>query len=338
VAGLSAVEGWREAASGLRRFDPGRDLRGVIELLSLGFDTDLEARDRRWLADLNALSGAGPLLSVLLRVLPGMDAAFSGYVWYESGRLVGNVSVMRVNPEVALVANVVTHPDHRRRGIAHELMRAAVEGATTRGVRQVQLQVRDDNAAAQALYRQMGFRRLHAVTTLRLPSARVGRALAELGRADGAQPELAVAAWGRSGALRAQRLVARADGLDGPPGLVRQAIMGRSVAGALVARLRGERSYRWAVTAGGEYRGVAVAQAGVDGGPHGLELAADPRWRGRVERALVRAALAALARHAPAEVEAQLRASEQGALDALAAVGFEPVRTLDRMALDLASG
>jgi ribosomal-protein-alanine N-acetyltransferase len=55
------------------------------------------------------------------------------------------------------VLNVATDPAHRRRGHARALMQHAIRFGVEHGVRMVLLEVRRSNAAAIALYRQLGF-------------------------------------------------------------------------------------------------------------------------------------------------------------------------------------
>jgi hypothetical protein len=55
------------------------------------------------------------------------------------------------------LANVAVHPDYRRQGIARRLVQASLEYVGRRGGRELLLQVRVENAAAQHLYLQLGF-------------------------------------------------------------------------------------------------------------------------------------------------------------------------------------
>ncbi len=321
---------WRGPPEGLLRFDPGRDLGAVIDLLELGFGDELDAQDRRWLSDLAALSNVGPLLW-LVRLFPLVGNAFSGFVWYADGRLVGNASLMRTGGDTWVIANVVTHPDYRRLGIGQGLTQAAIESARARGARRVGLQVGRHNSAAVELYRRLGFRRVFATATLRLPSVQ------EAARLDVAARDVQVVPWGRSGRARARRLLARAGRLTGESlhGPLGRALYGLSLFEELEDRLRGRRNLRWAAVEGGEYRAVLAACAERRGDSHRMEIVADARWRGRVEPPLVDRALTALARRGTLPVEARVRDVESGAIAALKAVGFRQVRTLERMVLDL---
>ncbi|MEW6776975.1 MAG: ribosomal protein S18-alanine N-acetyltransferase [Bdellovibrionota bacterium] len=55
------------------------------------------------------------------------------------------------------VLNVAVNPEHRRRGVGRKLMEEALRCAAERKSAQVVLEVRVSGAAAQALYRSLGF-------------------------------------------------------------------------------------------------------------------------------------------------------------------------------------
>ena len=55
------------------------------------------------------------------------------------------------------ITNVVTHPDHRRRGLADCLLEALLAEARARGLTTLSLEVRESNVAAVALYQKHGF-------------------------------------------------------------------------------------------------------------------------------------------------------------------------------------
>lgn len=57
-----------------------------------------------------------------------------------------------------LVANLAVHRDHRRRGIASQLLGTTIEMAEQQGATRCRLEVRISNRAAIDLYRKHGFR------------------------------------------------------------------------------------------------------------------------------------------------------------------------------------
>lgn len=338
MTGAGAADRLVRSPDGLLRFDAGRDLAAVIALLEHGFGDDLEDRDRRWLKDLAALSSAGPLVGLVLRLIPGAVDGLGGFVLYDAGRLIGNVSVLRAGPDTFVVANVVTDPAFRRQGIAGRLMAEALSAARRRGARRVQLQVRDTNRAAKALYEHLGFRTVGASTLLRLPADAVAAAAAHARRpperaADA--PLFAVRAWRRIPRGRVEALVARAGdvGRAGPPSLVRQTARRGVLKGRLDDWLHSRARHALAAVADGDVRALAVVDAYSYGGPHRLDVVVEPAWRSRVEAVVVDACLARLADAPPAPVEADVAAHDAPLVAVLRTAGFAPVRTLERMEL-----
>jgi hypothetical protein len=238
---------------------------------------------------------------------------------------------MRSGEDLWIIANVVTHPDYRRRGIARGLMEAAIQAARDCGARQIQLQVRADNAGAQRLYERLGFWHMNAATSLRLPQA-VG--IRRLGvPAEG----WTLVRTGSSTRGRARQLLARSGEINrgGPTGLVAQAIEQTGITHRLDDWMQGRTRYAWAATAGGEFRGMIAVHAMRWRGPHRLDMVISPTWQGRVEATLVDVALDAIGHHPSFDIEAEINASRPEAIDALVRAGFHTVRTLDRLALDL---
>lgn len=77
------------------------------------------------------------------------------WVAEESG-IVGHLIASSVLDE-GEVLTVAVHPEHRRRGIARELLSACEHAWVRAGVRRAYLDVRTDNAAAIALYEGLGW-------------------------------------------------------------------------------------------------------------------------------------------------------------------------------------
>ena len=72
------------------------------------------------------------------------------------GRLVGMLVLWMILDE-AHIATVATHPDHRRKGIAKQLLVEALTSAYTEGACSALLEVRAGNQAAQEMYCKFGF-------------------------------------------------------------------------------------------------------------------------------------------------------------------------------------
>lgn len=75
----------------------------------------------------------------------------------EGEAVMGFIVFWLVHDEVH-VLNVAVAAEHRRRGIARALMVEAADRGRARGARLVTLEVRAGNAAAIALYHQLGYR------------------------------------------------------------------------------------------------------------------------------------------------------------------------------------
>jgi ribosomal-protein-alanine N-acetyltransferase len=71
--------------------------------------------------------------------------------------IVGYLCVWEIADE-SHVTNVAVHPEHRRRGIARDLLAGLLTDARARDLRIVVLEVRPSNQPAIALYESFGFR------------------------------------------------------------------------------------------------------------------------------------------------------------------------------------
>jgi GNAT superfamily N-acetyltransferase len=143
----------------LRPINPRRDLGEVADLIELCFTDTIDPDGQRYLRRMR--QAAQPRLnrwfdSTAFQV----SVTAEGFVWEESGKIVGNISLIpftNVGRPIYLIANVAVHPDYRRKGIARALTMAALEWANKRPIRSVWLQVRDNNPPAVRLYESLGF-------------------------------------------------------------------------------------------------------------------------------------------------------------------------------------
>jgi ribosomal-protein-alanine N-acetyltransferase len=72
------------------------------------------------------------------------------------GRVVG-YSVAIYAADEAELANIAVSPEERRRGVGSALLNGVLRESRKRGTRRLYLEVRESNAAAQAMYRRAGF-------------------------------------------------------------------------------------------------------------------------------------------------------------------------------------
>ncbi|MBN1285983.1 MAG: GNAT family N-acetyltransferase [Anaerolineae bacterium] len=170
TAALTTKEGARR--QGPRPLNLRTDLSGVADLVEVCFRDELDAGGRAVIQEMRALSRFAPLVWLLYGLNKMVKGLASGFVWIEDRRLVGNVSLYRTEANRAgwIIANVAVHPDYRRRGIARRLMHLSLDALAGYGARWGDLQVRHDNAPAQALYRSLGFVERGTWTTWRRPS------------------------------------------------------------------------------------------------------------------------------------------------------------------------
>ncbi len=323
----------RSVMDGAMRFDPGRDLQAVVALLKEGFKDELEENDRRWLAELTAMSGGAKALGFLLRVVPSASDSFSGFVRYSDGRLIGNVTLLKHPGETWVIANVVTAPDHRRRGVGRELLQHAIEEADRRGAHRVVLQVRSGNVAAISLYDEFGFKHSGATHTL---SIRAARMASDRGQKGARNRPLRPVDWSRSDDGAVRRLLARAGQLDapGPIGLVRRELNRRGVRHRLDDWLKMRRIVRVLISDGQDLRAAAVAHITERDATHRVDFVLDPSRRIEAAGEVVNAIVDRLRNEPERSIDALVEADQTELGDRLEAIGFTRTRTLERMVLD----
>lgn len=330
---VTGVARRQEPFRGLRPLNPARDLNAVADLLRIAFQDELGRREMAWLQDMQILGALKPIIWLLNQVNIALGSLFHGFVWIEDGQIVGNVTINRLSPQKWMISNVAVHPDHRRRGIAHELMDASVEWVRGRRARWIMLEVRRDNVPARSLYLDMGFVVVEGTTEMERHGigsvARIGPPesyrLRPARSSDG--PHIFELARQITPAL-AQRIepIRRRDYEIGR--------LDHFVDG--LRRLIGlPATSRWVVT-DPDQQVVAALKVRMGGHNHRINLLVHPDLRGILEETLITRALNALSGHR-GTVRAQVGAEHTAAIATLEAHGFREARTLDRMTLELIS-
>ncbi len=144
----------------LRPLNVLRDLPNVADLIELCFSSTMDSEGQRYIQDMRRAGRDASFLSWATRAAESTSLPLTGYVWEENGRIVGNASLVpfRHNRKrIYLIANVATHPDYRRHGIARALTEQALRHAREKKTDAVWLHVRDDNPGAIQLYAGLGF-------------------------------------------------------------------------------------------------------------------------------------------------------------------------------------
>ena len=162
-------------ADGLYPTNFVRDLAQIADLIELCFAAQMDSGGRSAVSEMKVISHLGPLVWLLALIDRYVAGLGSGFVWRVNGKVVGNVSLYRAGAHPRLgpgwmIANVATHPDFRRRGIAVALMEATIERARRQGGDWVSLEVEADNTGAQALYERLGFARYETLTLWENPA------------------------------------------------------------------------------------------------------------------------------------------------------------------------
>lgn len=154
-----------------------RDLSAVADLIEQCFSPTMDNDGQRYLSDMRRASRDDSFLRWASRFSETASMPMIGYVWEQDGRIVGNASLIpfrRKGKRVFLIANVATHPDYRRHGIARALTERVVTQARDKKASAIWLHVREDNPGAIRLYEGLGFREIARRTTWQAsPNARL---------------------------------------------------------------------------------------------------------------------------------------------------------------------
>jgi N-acetylglutamate synthase len=149
---------WSKEAETVVLAAPASTVAGPAEdVETVGLDAWVEA----W----RATRAARALEPAAAEVLTRIDAPTAALVAHRDGALAG-VALAVLQPTATIVFSVAVAPEHRRRGVATDLMRA---WATAAGDRTLFLQTFEDNAAAIALYARLGFTPSHRYHYRRKP-------------------------------------------------------------------------------------------------------------------------------------------------------------------------
>jgi GNAT superfamily N-acetyltransferase len=137
-----------------------RDLPIVADLIELCFSPTMDQDGQRYLSDMRRAGHDDKFLRWANHMAETTSMPLTGYVWEENNKIVGNASLIPFRDKgkrIYLIANVATHPDYRRRGIARILTERAMQHARSKKATAIWLHVRDDNPAAIKLYTDLGF-------------------------------------------------------------------------------------------------------------------------------------------------------------------------------------
>jgi len=147
-----------------------RDLPRVADLIELCFANSMDSDGRSYVRQMRRASRDASFLRRASNAIESASLPLSGFVWEQEGRIIGNASLVPFRhrgKRLYLIANVATHPDHRRKGIARVLTERVMRHAQQRGVNDLWLHVRADNPGAVQMYADLGFAERARRTTWR---------------------------------------------------------------------------------------------------------------------------------------------------------------------------
>jgi ribosomal protein S18 acetylase RimI-like enzyme len=144
----------------VRRLNILRDLPRVADLIELCFADNMDSEGQSYIRQMRRASRDTSFLNRANNAIESASMPLTGYVWEQDGQIIGNTSLVpfrHKGKRIHLIANVATHPDHRRKGIAHVLTKQAMQYARQRGTDELWLHVRADNPGAVHMYADLGF-------------------------------------------------------------------------------------------------------------------------------------------------------------------------------------
>jgi ribosomal protein S18 acetylase RimI-like enzyme len=155
----------------VRRLNILRDLPRVADLIEICFADNIDSEGQSYIRQMRRASRDKSFLRKANNAIESATMPLTGYVWEQDGQIIGNASLVpfrHKGKRIHLIANVATHPDHRRKGIARVLTEQAMQYARQRGTNEHWLHVRADNPGAVQMYSDLGFVERARRTTWRM--------------------------------------------------------------------------------------------------------------------------------------------------------------------------
>lgn len=319
----------RTPPHGLQPFNPAHHMFQVADLVAQVFAEELDAKGRQALREMRWVGRLSPVMGNML-TMALLNEDFTGHVWLEEGRVVGNVTLQQADTSGFRwrISNVAVAPAYRGHGIGRALLQAALAEIAERGGTWALLQVRADNQAAYQLYRSLRFEEVSRVGLWQLSAPR--RQPEETDKdlrleplqARHGQEWLALARAARSNLARWYEEVRAEDYILSTGRRLGEAL-GRAVGVQDVAR--------WGIRQEGRLVAAIEAHTALFAEHHTLRFAVHPEARGQVERPLLARALAWLARADALPILVEHDGEHVEGVAALQEAGFRALRDLITM-------
>lgn len=317
---------------GLRLVDPNRDLRQIADLIEESFAGEFGQAGLAAVRDLRIMARLGPLMWFMTRASTEFRDAFSGFVWVEDSRVVGNISLGRVKPTSRRwhISNVAVAKAYRGQGIGRELVQAGLDFIRARNGEWVVLQVRHDNRPALRIYEALRFERLYGTAELSLDGFR-----GESGAAEACAKydvHLCLAEdWRRVYDLAIAATPAMARWVRGMEESEFRRSGPRRLREAVGDALVGGKTIRLCASQSDELAGTVWLRLPARGRDAHLQLRVHPDHRGNVETILVTRALSRVRSRSVGRIAAEHSTEHPEGIAALEKAGFKVRRTLITM-------
>ncbi len=314
----------------IRAMRPERDLADLADLLEEAFGSDLSREGREFIRDLRFFGKMGPLGGFLFALDSALKGEFRGFVWYEGGKVVGNVSVNQIGWDRWHISNVAVASSHRSRGIGRRLMQAALAYIWDQGGRWVTLQVREDNLAAISLYRSMGFEEIGKVVEMELE-----RPAKILGSSGEKAMAFDLSRWEEEYELAKVSIPPGLLWLERPKREGFRPLSSNPFLNRLAYLAQGCDLYHVMVLEGERMVATAALWKSLSGKRHKLQFLIHPEVRGRVEEPLAEGILKPLTKPFRGVAYTKIPAEYEELVRVLEKAGFKSARVLIQMRLDL---
>ena len=313
----------------IERFNPGRHLEDLATLIERAFGEELVRTQSSMVRDMRHMARWGPVLRIAHVIKP----ILRGYVWTERESVVGNVSLSTESEDVWRLSNVAVLPGFRGKGIAGHLVDRAIEDAKRHNVRHLVLEVSPENDVALTLYRHSGFRAFETLHEMYLSRASWPPV------SQPSEGDIRPVTTSDSHELYRLMLTSvspqhrRYFAIN--PQEFRRGFWQRLLQ---YVRLAFKDELLCELVAEGDQGIVAYGRltAHLFRGPHEMEIHTQPDQRGQWELELASGLLWALRSMPRSRVRARVPTHRPEAIEALETLGFESVRVLRQMSLEIA--